>query len=145
MTMEVDEDVRPWGRQPVLGRLCLLAFPEDEARKAQRCTARQKSRKQRRPGVRALESAKYVFIFTTVPRNLMSTAQVFAVYRLRWQVERDFKTMKTVLRYGDLPNRRADTGRTWQPAKLVRPLLLDSLTVDREAPPFLPEHAYAAA
>lgn len=142
---EVDADVRPRGQEAVLGRLCLLALPEDEAKKAQRRTARQKIRKQRRPGVRALESAKYVFVFTTVPRHLMSTAQVFAVYRLRWQVELAFKTMKTVLRYGDLPNRRADTGRTWLLAKLVCALLLDSLIVERETVPSPPEDAYAAA
>jgi hypothetical protein len=143
--MEVDADVRPRGQEPVLGRLCLLALPEQEARKAQRRATRRKNSKQRRPGVRAVESAKYVFIFTTVPRHLMSTAQVFAVYRLRWQVELAFKTMKTVLRYGELPNRRADTGRTWLLAKLVCALLLDSLIVEREAAHSPPEDAHAAA
>lgn len=139
--MEVPADVRPRGQDPVFGRLCLMALPETEALEAQRRTARQRNRKGRRPGTRALESAKYVFIFTTVPRHLMSTAQVFAVYRLRWQVELAFKTLKTVLHYARLPNRRADTGRTWLLAKLVCALVLERIAAASAAIP--PESAAA--
>ena len=140
--MEVAAEVRPKGhRDVVLGRLCLLALPETEAIKAQRRTAHQRNRKGRRPGLRAMESAKYVFIFTTVPQQMMSTAQVFAVYRLRWQVELAFKTLKTVLHYARLPNRRPDSGRTWLLAKLVCALILERIAAASAATP--PESAAA--
>ena len=62
----------------------------------------------------------------------MTTAQVFATYRLSWQVELAFKTLKTVLKFDELPNRLPDTGRTWLLAKLICALLLQRL-VERES------------
>jgi hypothetical protein len=139
--LEVPAEVRPDGQDAVVGRLCLMALPEREARDAQRRTARQRNRKGRRPGMRALESAKYIVVFTTVPQHMMSTAQVFVVYRLRWQVELAFKTLKTVLHYARLPNRRPDSGRTWLLAKLVCALILERIAAASAARP--PERAAA--
>lgn len=135
--------IRPSEGEPVLGRLCIHALTPEQARKAQRRVRRTKSKKSLRTGPQALESAKYVMIFTTVSTTTMSTAQVHACYRLRWQVELAFKRLKTVLRFGDLPNRLAETGRTWLLAKLVCALLVERLIHDRSA--ISPCHDSAAA
>lgn len=121
----------------VAGRLCIYALSEEDARRAERRVQRCANRKRGRPaGVRAVEASRYIFIFTTAPRGLMSVAQVFACYRLRWQVELAFKLLKTVLRFGKLPNHRDDTARTWLLAKLINALLLDRLArADRRAFP----------
>ncbi|MDI7267524.1 MAG: transposase, partial [Myxococcota bacterium] len=112
----------------VAGRLCIYALSEEDARRAERRVQRCANRKRGRPaGVRAVEASRYIFIFTTAPRSLMSVGQVFACYRLRWQVELAFKLMKTVLHFGKLPNHRDDTARTWLLAKLINALLLDRL------------------
>lgn len=140
---EVPVEIRPPTGAPIMGRLCLLHLPAEQARKAQQAVRRNKSKRPKRPGRRAVESAKYVFLFTTVPVHLMSTGQAFAIYRLRWQVELAFKTLKTVLHYGELPNRLPDTGRTWLLAKLVCALLLDRLAHPRGA--FPPSASRAAA
>jgi DDE family transposase len=140
---EVPVEIRPPKGGPIMGRLCLLHLPPEQARKAQQAVHRKKSKRRKRPGRRAVESAKYVFVFTTVSAHQMSTGQAFATYRLRWQVELAFKTLKTVLRYGDLPNRLPDTGRTWLLAKLVCALLLDRLAHPRGA--FPPSASRAAA
>lgn len=126
-SMEIPVEIRPRGRDSIVGRLCIHALPADKAQKAQRRVRRTKRKQQKRPGARAVESAKYVMVFTTVPRSMMTTGQVLATYRLRWQVELAFKTLKTVLHFGALPNRLHDTGRTWLLAKLVCALLLDRL------------------
>jgi hypothetical protein len=123
--------IRPPVGDPIAGRLCIHALTAEQVSKAQRRVRRTKSKKGHRPGPRAIESAKYVMVFTTVPVTLMSTAQVLAVYRLRWQVELAFKTLKTVLRFGELPNRLAETGRTWLLAKLVCALLIERLADER--------------
>jgi hypothetical protein len=123
---EVDVLVAPRAEDAIAGRLCIFALPEEEARKAER-RAQKKRHGRRRPGARAVESAKYIFLFTTAPRTLLTLSQVFLIYRLRWQIELAFKTIKTVLKYGRLPKRRSDTGRTWLLGKLVCALLLERL------------------
>ena len=70
-----------------------------------------------------------------MPPVLMTTAQCFATYRLRWQVELAFKMLKTVLQFDELPNRLPETARTWLLAKLVCALLLDRLAHRRVAIP----------
>jgi IS4 transposase len=57
----------------------------------------------------------------------MSVGLVFACHRLRWQVELAFKLMKTILRFGKLPNHREDAARTWLLAKRINALLLERL------------------
>jgi hypothetical protein len=125
--IDINALIREKNGEPMMGRLCIYALPEDEAERAQQRVRKSRVKKQRNPGPRAIESAKYVMIFTTAPRQLLSTAQVFAIYRLRWQVELAFKCLKTVLHYSELPNRRKDTGRTWLLAKLTCALLLERL------------------
>jgi len=140
--IDLDAFIRPKSGQPLLGRLCILALPEEKAQEAQRSLLRRRSGKRRRqPGLRAIESAKYIFLFVTAPRHLVSSAQAFLIYRLRWQVELAFKTMKTVLKYGQLPNRRPDTGRTWLLAKLICALILERIAAASAAIP--PESAAA--
>lgn len=122
---EVDCFVRPKEGHLVGGRLCVYALPKEEADRAQERARRGGSKKGRPAGERAIESAKYVMLFTTIPRPLLGVRQAFALYRLRWQVELAFKCLKTVLRFGNLPNHREDTGRTWLLAKLICALLLE--------------------
>ena len=48
-----------------------------------------------------LEAAEYVLVFTTLePR--VEAAQVMALYRLRWQIELEFKRLKSLLHLGHL-------------------------------------------
>lgn len=135
--------------QPLVGRLCVQALPEKEALKAQERVKRSKGKKGKRAGARAIESAKYVFLFTTAAQEWLTAEQGLAVYRLRWQVELSFKTLKSVMKFGLLPNRLPETGRTWLLAKLVCALLLDRLRENRvhsplgEVPRDIPRAAIA--
>ena len=123
--------------QPLVGRLLVQALPIEEAEKAQERVRRSKSKGGGHPGERAIENAKYVYLFTTASAHLLTTAQAFATYRLRWQIELSFKTMKSAMKFASLPNRLPETGRTWLLEKLVCALLLDRLVaeqVDRYPP-----------
>lgn len=117
--------------QPLVGRLCVQALPVEEAEKAQERVRRTKLKGGGHPGERAIENAKYVFLLTTAPVHLLTTAQAFATYRLRWQIELSFKTMKSAMKFAALPNRLPETGRTWLLGKLVCALLLDRLVADQ--------------
>jgi len=140
---EVAVEIRPQAGKAITGRLCILALPVEQAAKAQARARRTKLKHGKRLGERAIESAKYVMLFMTVPRAMMTTTQVCATYRLRWQVELAFKTLKTVLKYDELPNRLPDTGRTWLLSKLICALLLQRLAERSAAIP--PSRAAAAA
>lgn len=142
-SVEFPVEIRPSHGDPIKGRLCIHALDPEQAEQAQRRVRRTKLKRNKRAGPRAVESAKYVFLMSTTPPPMMSTAQCFATYRLRWQVELAFKTLKTVLRFDELPNRLPETGRTWLLAKLVCALLLDRLAHSRVA--FPPGAAKAAA
>jgi hypothetical protein len=141
---EIPVEIRPKsGHQAIEGRFCIYALPTEQAAKAQKRTRRTKLKRGKRPGKCSIESAKYIMLFTTVPCKMMTTAQVVATYRLRWQVELAFKTLKTVLKFDELPNRLPDTGRTWLLAKLICALLLQRLASRHEAIP--PSDVAAAA
>jgi hypothetical protein len=123
--------------RPLVGRLLVQALPIEQADKAQERVRRSKNKGGGHPGERAIENAKYVYLFTTAPAHLLTTAQALATYRLRWQIELSFKTMKSAMKFSSLPNRLPQTGRTWLLGKLVCALLLDRLLaeqVDRYPP-----------
>jgi IS4 transposase len=52
---------------------------------------------------------------------------VLELYRLRWQIEMKFKTLKSVLHLGNVPARTDETLRVYICAKLLIALLIDSL------------------
>lgn len=123
--VDLDVNVLRDEDEPVEGRLCIHALSNEEAEKSQQRMRKKKGKKQKRPKARAIESAKYVFVFTTLPRKLASVDEVFAIYRLRWQIELAFKSLKSVLKLGKLPNKREETCRAWINAKVICALLVD--------------------
>jgi IS4 transposase len=48
-----------------------------------------------------LEFAKYVVVFTT--RYSGSAAEILEWYRMRWQIELEFKRLKSLVQLGHLP------------------------------------------
>jgi hypothetical protein len=107
------------------GRLCMMRLPEHQARKA-----RERARKEYGAKVSAetLEAAGYVVLFTTVPWQKLSAAQCIELYRLRWQVELQFKRWKSICGFDRMPNFRADTIASWLYAKILAAVLLEKMT-----------------
>ena len=50
-----------------------------------------------------LEYAGYVIVFTTLPAERFSAAEVMEWYRSGWQIELNFKRWKILARMGQLP------------------------------------------
>jgi len=116
------------------GRLCIHALSEDQALKAQRKVKRKKARKQER-GTLAIEAARYVIIFTNLPSAMVTCEEVFAIYRMRWQIELAFKTLKQIAGLGKLPHKLDEPARAWILAKVICALLLQRLAARHEAFP----------
>jgi hypothetical protein len=109
----------------ISGRLCITRLPEQKAREA-----RERARKEYGASVSAetLEAASFVVLFTTVPRQRLSAAQCIELYRLRWQVELQFKRWKSICGFDRMPNFRADTIASWLYAKILAAVLIEKLT-----------------
>lgn len=109
----------------IYGRLCMMRLPEHEARKA-----RKRARQEQGASVSAdtLEAAGYVVLFTTTPADRLSAGQCIELYRLRWQIELQFKRWKTLCGFDRMPNFREDTIESWLYAKMLAAVLLEKLT-----------------
>jgi Transposase DDE domain len=106
------------------GRVCIKRLPESEARKA-----RTRARKEHGSNIssQVLELAGYVILFTTAPADRLSASQCVELYRLRWQIELQFKRWKSLCGFDRMPNFRADTIASWLYAKILSAVLLERL------------------
>jgi Transposase DDE domain len=111
-------------RHVVRGRLIGVRLPEKEAQEA-----RERVRREHGRGVtlEQLEAAAYVMLFTTVPASRLSASRCMDAYRLRWQIELQWKRWKSLCHFDRLPNYRDDTIRSWLTAKVLLGLLLDRI------------------
>ena len=90
------------------------------------------------------EAAKYVLLFTTAPCARLDTERCLQGYRLRWQVELQFKRWKSLCGFDQLPNYRDDTTLAWLYAKLLLGALLDRMaSIPSELSP--PQHSATVA
>jgi hypothetical protein len=108
----------------IYGRLCMQRLPEPEASKA-----RKRAREEQGASVSAdtLEAAGYIVLFTTTAASRLSAAQCIELYRLRWQIELQFKRWKTLCGFDRMPNFRPDTIESWLYAKILAAVLLEKL------------------
>ena len=112
---------------PIRGRLIASRLPEEEAVRARHRLKRQLSKKSQTLTEEALEATNYVILFTTVPRDRMSAERCLDAYRLRWQIELQFKRWKSLCGFDRLPNYRDDTIIAWVHAKVLLGILLDRM------------------
>lgn len=82
--------------------------------------------------LRTLEAAGYVFVVTNLPGEI-SAESVLALYRLRWQVELKFKTLKSVLHLGNPPTRSGELLNVYLAAKLIVALLIEEFVYRAES------------
>src|ERR1035441_6271003 len=92
-----------------LGPVRLIAYRlAEEKANRRRAHLREKCRTHgRQPTEAALELAGWLILLTNAPTELLPTAAVGYVYRVRWQVELIFKQWKSVLRLDVLPSENA--------------------------------------
>ena len=115
------------------GRLIGFRLPDKEATEARE---RVRDEYGSKTTAEQLEAAGYVVLFTTAPVERLSAARCIEAYRLRWQIELQFKRWKSICHFDRLPNYRDDTIRSWLCAKVLLGLLLDRM--DSAAPELSP-------
>lgn len=104
------------GKERIQGRVCAVRLPKDKAEEA-----RTRARKEQGAAVTedTLRMAEFVVVFTTVKREQLTGDLILELYRLRWQIELEFKRDKSITGLDRLPNFRPDTIESWIYAKLL--------------------------
>lgn len=118
--------------EPICCRLVAIRKSEAAAAKSRQQLIKQKSRQQRRVEGRTLEAAGYVFVLTNLPASI-SAASVLELYRLRWQIEIKFKTLKSIIHLGNVPVRSSELLNVYVLAKLLVAVLIDQFIEKAES------------
>ena len=133
-TSEVGEwDVKfSYGDLVVLGRVCAIKKSRVAAELSRNKLLRQAAKKQKTPQADTIESAGYIFVFTTLKSNVISAQKVLEMYRGRWQVELAFKRLKSLLELGALPKKENQGAQAWIYGKLFAAMLVETLIRNAE-------------
>lgn len=113
------------------GRVCALRKSKVAAQRAQRKAVKESNRKGHTIKPETIESAAYVFVFTTLDSRFTPTA-VLEMYRGRWQIELAFKRLKSVIGLGHLKKTDVEAARAWIHGKLLVAFLVEALIVAAE-------------
>jgi hypothetical protein len=115
----------------IVGRLCAVRKSAAAAAMARDRVRRESVRGRRQLQPQTLQAAEYVLVFTTLGSDI-SAEQVLTLYRLRWQIELDFKRLKSLIQLGHLKKHDARAARSWLQGKLLVALLIARLIAHAE-------------
>ncbi len=70
---------------------------------------------------------KVIWLITTAPKEMLTGEQAAEVYRIRWQIELQFKNLKSILNLDELKSRQGPTAVPWILGKFVAAALMQKL------------------
>lgn len=68
-----------------------------------------------------------IWIITTVPESLASDKMIMELYRVRWQIELEFKRLKSLLDLDELPTKNGPTAESWILARILAAILIEQI------------------
>lgn len=119
------------GIPSVQGRLVATRKTDEAAEAAKKTILAEARKKGTKVDPRTLEACHYFFVFTSVPATTMSPDRVLALYRLRWQIEIEFKRLKSLLHLDDLRAKTPESIRAALAAKLLGAACIEHLAAMR--------------
>lgn len=111
----------------IRGRLCAIKKSKADTEKAQKKILQEGRKKGRKVQLETLESAGYIFVFTTLPEKLVKPSIVLEMYRGRWQIELVFKRLKSIIGLGHLPKQDPIGAKAWIHGKIFAAFLIEAL------------------
>lgn len=109
-------------------RLAAVRKSEEAAEAARRKALTASSNSGRKVDPRTLETASYIFVLTSLSRDIFSAEDVLELYRFRWQIELAFKRLKSLMHLSHLPTKDPPLARSFLYSKLLAALLLEDFT-----------------
>jgi len=120
--------VRRRGGAPPLPLRLVAVKKAPQAAEAARRTARREAQKGgHRISQATLAAAEWVILVTSLPPEGFATADILALYRLRWRIELAFKRLKSLIGLKGPPGTDARSARPYILAHLLMSLLLEPL------------------
>lgn len=71
-----------------------------------------------------------IWVITTVPESLASDETIIELYRVRWQIELEFKRLKSLLGIDAMPSRQGPTAESWILARILAAILVEKFLRD---------------
>jgi len=71
-----------------------------------------------------------IWVITTVPEALATDEVIMELYRVRWQIELEFKRLKSLLGLDAMPSRQGPTAESWILARILAAILVEKLLRD---------------
>jgi len=115
-------------RKPIACRLVAIRRSEPAAARTRKQAISESVKKGRTSDPRTLESAGFFYVLTNVAAEQLRADAVLELYRFRWQIEMNFKDLKSVLNLDSLPAKDPALARTYLFAKLLGAFVIDDLT-----------------
>ena len=122
-------------------RLVAIRKPQQAAVEARRKARREAQRGGHTISKQTLDAADWVILITSLKRQDFTTADVLALYRLRWRIELGFKRLKSLIGLKGPPGSSESSARPHILAHLLTILLLEPLVDELEDSPRLAEAA----
>ena len=125
------------GPAPVKARLVILRAGEAAATREKARIERSRTKHKATPTKETVALAGIVMLITNLPPTPWPIARLAMLYRLRWQIELAFKTLKSTFAMRDIPAKEPRLARTWILANLAAALLTELLlsAIERAIPP----------
>lgn len=120
---------------PLALRLVAIKKPEQAAAAARRKVRRDAQREGYQFSKQTLEAADWVILVTSLGPEQFTTADVLALYRLRWRIELGFKRLKSLIGLKGPPGTDERSARPHVLAHLLMILLLEPLIDELEDSP----------
>ena len=116
-------------------RLVVVPLPADKAEAAREKRRRYARKHGETVDPRGIVAAGFMILTTSLPPDIPAQ-EIYAAYRLRWQIVLAFKRMKSLIHIDKLPTRTTAGGLCWLYAHLILTLLTQDICQDfLESPP----------
>lgn len=126
---------------PLPLRLVAVRKPTQAAAEARRKARRQAQRGGHQLSRQTLDAANWVIMVTSLAPDDFATADILALYRLRWRIELGFKRLKSLIGLKGPPGTDERSARPHILAHLLVILLLEPLVAELEDSPRLADAA----
>jgi hypothetical protein len=129
------------GGEPLALRLVAIKKPEQAAASARRKARRDAQRGGHQLSQQTLDAADWVILVTSLKPEDFATADILALYRLRWRIELAFKRLKSLINLKGPPGFDERSARPHVLAHLLTILLLEPFIDELEDSPRLAQAA----
>lgn len=126
VTIDIPAYLKSQNGELIKFRICAMKKTDDAILKSQKRIKRKEATSCNAISTETKYVNNYIVVCTSLPQSV-SVEQVLETYRLRWQVEIYFKRLKTLMAFGDVPNKKEENIMAWLNGKMVVALLIEKL------------------